>query len=51
MSTLKAVYFTMTVACFSVVLFASAIIATNSAPAQERLVLQAANDLGVDVSP
>ena len=51
MSTLKAVYFTMTVACFSVVLFASAIIATNSAPAQEHLVLQAANDLGVDVSP
>jgi hypothetical protein len=51
MGTLRAVYFSMTVACFSVVLFASAIIATNSAPAQESLVLQAANNLGVDVSP
>jgi hypothetical protein len=51
MNTLKAVYYTMTVACFSIVLFASTIIATNSAPAQEHLVIQAAHDLGLDVSP
>jgi hypothetical protein len=51
MGTLRAVYFTMAVSCFSVVLFASVIVATNSAPAQEHLVLQAANNLGVDVSP
>lgn len=51
MSTLRAVYYAMTVACFSVVLFASAIIATKTAPAQQDLVLQAANELGIDVAP
>ncbi len=51
MSMLKTVYYTMTFACFSVVLFAFATIATNSAPAQEDLVMQTAYDLGVDVSP
>ena len=51
MSTLKAVYYAMTVACFSVVLFASAIIATKPAPAQEDLVMQAVYELGVNVSP
>jgi beta-phosphoglucomutase-like phosphatase (HAD superfamily) len=51
MSTLKAVYYAMTVACFSVILFASAILATKPAPAQQDLVLRAANELGIDVSP
>ena len=51
MSTLKAVYYTMIFACFSTVLFASALIATTSAPAQEDLVMKAAYELGVDVSP
>jgi len=51
MSTLRAVYYTMTFACFSVGLFACALIATTSAPAQEHLVMQAAYDLGLDVSP
>jgi len=51
MSTLRAVYYAMTVACFSVVLFASAIIVTEPVPAQQDLVMQAANELGIDVSP
>lgn len=49
MSTLRAVYYTMTFAWLSAGLFACALIAT--APAQENLVMQAAYDLGSDVSP
>ena len=51
MSTLKAVYYTMTFACLSVGLFACALIVIATAPAQEHLVKQAAYDLGSDVSP